>query len=114
MFETPHTSGGGFAKENERNIYGQEWCFTAAHSNSATFDGIGFGHVKCHKWDFVCTNKVQCTMKLCDRDVLLVALLLFSQEDIENFKAEIEKRQLAEESETADQNVKPVEISEDS
>lgn len=41
-------------------------------------------------------------------------VLLFSQEDIENFKAEIEKRQNAEESETADQNHKPVEAPEGS
>lgn len=42
-------------------------------------------------------------------------MLLFSQEDIENFKAEIEKRQLAEESELLEQNgSKPAEITEGS
>lgn len=47
--------------------------------------------------------------------IILNVYILNSQEDIENFKAEIEKRQLAEESETVEHNgSKPAEVTEGS
>lgn len=58
MFETFNATSGRFTKENERNLYGQKWCFVAAYSNSTTVNGFRFRHVKCYQWYTFRTDKV--------------------------------------------------------
>lgn len=87
--EASHAASCGVAKEDERNLYGEEWGHISTHSDPAAFYGFSARYAQCSKRHSVFANQVCQAGEASHKETMQC----FSSEEIETFKTEMEKRQ---------------------